>query len=71
MHKSNARFNYYRRRLGLTLRQVERLTGEPYGNIKNWSQGRYKCPRSVLRLLAAYQLLEKTKSERSYSHSAN
>jgi DNA-binding transcriptional regulator YiaG len=60
MHKPTARFNYYRRRLGLTLRQVSRLTGEPYGTVKNWSQGRNRCPRSVLRLMAAYRLMKKT-----------
>ena len=44
------------RRLGLTLRDIERLTREPYGTVKNWNQGRNRCPRSVLRLLAWYRL---------------
>jgi hypothetical protein len=45
------------RRLGLSLADVQRLTREPYGTVKNWKQGRYKTPPAVLRLLAAYRLL--------------
>ena len=44
------------RRLGLSLGDVARLTRESYGTVKNWSQGRSRCPRSVLRLLAYYRL---------------
>lgn len=47
---------YHARRLGLNLAQVARLTREPYGSIKNWSSGRHRCPRSVLRLLALHRL---------------
>ena len=43
-------------RLGLSMKDVQRLTREPYGNILNWNQGRSRCPRSVLRLLAVYRL---------------
>ena len=45
------------RRLGWTLRDAERWTGERYGNLKNYNQGRVACPRPILRLLAAYRLL--------------
>jgi len=44
------------RRLGLSLGDAERVTREPYGNLKNWKQGRARCPRAVLRLLAYYRL---------------
>lgn len=44
------------RRLGLTLKDVQRLTKEPYGNIANWNQGRRRTPRVVLRMLAMYRL---------------
>ncbi|OQX38612.1 MAG: hypothetical protein B0D91_03685 [Oceanospirillales bacterium LUC14_002_19_P2] len=44
------------RRLGLSLKDIQRLTGEPYGTVKNWSQGRSRCPRSALRLLAWHRL---------------
>lgn len=45
------------RRLGLSLRQVQAWTGEPYGTVKRWSQGRSAAPPSVMRLLAVYRLL--------------
>ena len=46
------------RRLGWTLRDAERWTGEKYGNLKNYHQGRVSpCPRPILRLLAVYRLL--------------
>jgi len=45
------------RRPGWNLKRAQRWTGEPYGNLKNWNQGRNPCPRAVLRLLAAYRLL--------------
>ena len=44
------------KRLGLNMRDVQKLTREPYGSILNWKQGRNRCPRSVLRLLAVYRL---------------
>lgn len=47
---------YHARRLGLTLAQVARITREPLPTIKNWSSGRHRPPRSVLRLLALYRL---------------
>jgi len=45
------------RRLRLTLRQAERITRAPYGNLKAWKQGRYEAPRTILRLLAAWRLI--------------
>ena len=47
---------YHARRLGLTLADVARITREPMGSIKNWSAGRHRTPRAVLRLLALYRL---------------
>ena len=47
---------YHARRLGLTLAQVARITREPLPTIKNWSSGRHRCPRSVLRLIAVHRL---------------
>ena len=44
------------KRLNMTMKDVQKFTKEPYGNILNWKQGRSRCPRSVLRLLAAYRL---------------
>ena len=35
---------------------VARITREPMGSIKNWSSGRHRAPRAVLRLLALYRL---------------
>ena len=46
---------YHARRLGLTLADVARITREPMGSIKNWSSGRHRTPRAVLRLLALYR----------------
>ena len=44
------------KRLNLTMKDVQKLTKEPYGSVLNWKQGRSRCPRSVLRLLAVYRL---------------
>ncbi len=48
--------NYRAKRLDLSMKDVQRLTREPYASILNWNQGRARCPRSVLRLLAVYRL---------------
>lgn len=45
------------RRLRLSLKDIQRITKEPYGNVTNWNQGRRRTPRVVLRILAAYRLL--------------
>lgn len=45
------------KRLGLTLKELQKITGEPYGNIKNWNQGRRRTPRVIFRMLAAWRLL--------------
>ena len=47
---------YRAKRLKLNMQEVQKLTKEPYGSILNWKQGRNRCPRSVLRLLAVYRL---------------
>lgn len=47
---------YRAKRLNLTMKDVQRFTREPYASILNWKQGRSRCPRSVLRLLAVYRL---------------
>ncbi len=52
----NTSLAYRSRRLGLSLKDVQRLTKEPYGNITNWNQGRRRTPRVVLRMLAMYRL---------------
>lgn len=56
MDKSNARFSWSRRRLGLTLEAAAHLTGHPIATLKGWSRGRRAVPRAVLRLLAAERL---------------
>lgn len=48
---------FHAKRMNLTLKDLERITGEPYGNIKNWNQGRRRTPKIVFRMLAAYRLL--------------
>lgn len=48
---------FHARRMNLTLKDLEKITKEPYGNIKNWNQGRRRTPRVVIRMLAAYRLL--------------
>lgn len=52
---------YHARRLGLTLADVARITREPIGSVKNWSSGRHRTPRAVLRLLALYRLTRSAK----------
>lgn len=54
--KYAARFAWYRRRLGLELADVCKLTGEKLDTVKQWSRGRYRVPRSILRLLAMERL---------------
>ena len=44
------------KRLSLSMQDVQKLTKEQYGSVLNWKQGRSRCPRSVLRLLAVYRL---------------
>ena len=36
--------NYRARRLNLSMKDVQRLTNEPYASILNWNQGRTRCP---------------------------
>lgn len=48
---------FHARRMNLSLKDLEKITREPYGNIKNWNQGRRRTPRIVFRMLAAYRLL--------------
>jgi len=47
------------RRLGWSLKDAQQWTGEPYGSLKNWNIARngMKTPRAVMRLLAAYRLI--------------
>ncbi len=54
--RHDTRLDFYLRRLGLTLDQAARLTRAPYGDLKNWKQGRHRTPRPILRLLAHYRL---------------
>lgn len=44
------------RRLGLSLRQAQRWTRAPMGNLKRWHRGESRTPRPILRLLAVYRL---------------
>lgn len=48
---------FHAKRMNLTLKDLEKITGAPYGNIKNWNQGRRRTPKIVFRMLAAYRLL--------------
>ena len=48
---------FHARRMNLSLKDLEKITKEPYGNIKNWNQGRRRTPRIFFRMLAAYRLL--------------
>lgn len=54
-HNHDTPLAFRLRRLGLSLAEASRWTRAPYGNLKNWNQGRTRCPRPVLRLLAAYR----------------
>ena len=53
---SNPPLAYHARRLGLTLPDVARITREPLGSVRNWSAGRHRTPRAVLRLLALWRI---------------
>lgn len=43
----DARIKETRIKYGLTIKQVERLTGVPYRTLQNWEAGIRKCPEYV------------------------
>lgn len=55
--QQNTPLAYQVKRLGLSLKELEKITGEPYGNLKNWNQGRRRTPKVIFRMLAAWRLL--------------
>lgn len=55
--QQNTPLAYRLKRLGLSLKELEKITGEPYGNLKNWNQGRRRTPKVIFRMLAAWRLL--------------
>lgn len=55
--QQNTPLAYRVKRLGLSLKELEKITGEPYGNLKNWNQGRRRTPKVIFRMLAAWRLL--------------
>ena len=53
----NTALAFHSKRMKLGLKDLERITREPYDNLKNWRQGRRRTPRIVFRMLAAWRLL--------------
>lgn len=61
---------WHLRRLGLNLKDLQRISREPYATCRNWHSGRNRTPRSIFRLLAAWRLLHWGQIKTGYHHPA-